>query len=78
MAVKHQHLLASCPEIEHETRVEQMRNRRADSVGLAVGRMKLDHKPAQTVKHHLARIMDRLGMRSRVALAIYAVRERLA
>jgi DNA-binding NarL/FixJ family response regulator len=32
----------------------------------------------QTVKNHVARIMDKLGVRNRVELALYAVRERLA
>jgi two-component system response regulator NreC len=32
----------------------------------------------QTVKNHVARIMDKLGMHNRVELALYAVREHLA
>jgi len=32
----------------------------------------------QTVKNHVARIMDKLDVRNRVELALYAVRERLA
>ncbi len=32
----------------------------------------------QTVKNHIARIMGKLGVRNRVELALYAVRERLA
>jgi two-component system NarL family response regulator len=32
----------------------------------------------QTIKNHLARIMEKLGIRNRVELALYAVRERLA
>jgi DNA-binding NarL/FixJ family response regulator len=72
------------PDDDKDVPSSRLTKRELEVIGLMVeglsnrevaGRLGLSE---QTVKNHVARIMDKVNVRNRVELVLYAVRERLA